>query len=463
VRRRTTKKRESHLKGEKIESEAEDKVEKAEKNKSRETKSKKSEEGMDTSDEESESESQSEQETESSTLALEKATKLDERIEKVIREEEDFLGSSDSETETEEGIVKTKEKRYAEPDAQTTIFCTNLPYEATKKDLYAVFRKYGYIMYATVVMDKEQDRSKGKAFVQFATREAARKAIEEGKPDDALRTRINQRTRQQQTRLISEGSGIEILGRRIFVFMAQPKGNVINMREKNDQDKRNFNLLACGLEITPGLSKNEITKREGMLDEKRRRLRNTSLYISRCRLALRNLPRTLNDKELKMHFSSQAGALRRKNKNEGYKHKAAKIFQAKVVRSKKEDVMGNSPSLRYGFVHFREHADAMACLKYYNSNPFEGSHRIRVEFAVENALIVNARTERMKRDRRLAKLVKAKARQNREGDKERRSDDRFRSEHSKSKKRSRLPDRGKKRRKRGHKSLILRSKRTRRR
>jgi len=195
-----------------------------------------------------------------------------------------------------------------------------------------------------------------------------------------------------------------------------------------------------------------------MLDEKRRRLRNTSLYISRCRLALRNLPRTLNDKELKMHFSSRAGALRRKNKDGEYKHKAAKIFQAKVVRSKKEDVMGNSPSLRYGFVHFREHADAMACLKYYNSNAFEGPHRIRVEFAVENSLIVNARSERIKRDRRLAKLLKAKDKHKREEDKERRSDDIF--EHYKSKKRSRKPDRGKKRKKRGRKSLILRSKRT---
>jgi len=425
--------------------------------------SKKSEKGSEASDEESESESQSEQQTESSALAPEKLKKLDERIEKVIREEEDFLESSGSETETEKTVVKTREKRYAEPDAKTTIFCTNVPFEATTNDLYAVFKEYGRISYATIVTDKELDRSRGKAFVQFTTREAARKAIEDGKPDNALRTRISQRTKQTATRLISEGSGIEVLGRRIFVFMAQPKGNVINEREKEDQDKRNFDLLACGLEITPGLPEREITKREGLLAEKRSRLRNTSLYISRFRLALRNLPKVINDKELKMHFSTRAAALRRKNKNEGYKYKVAKIFQAKVCRSKKRDMMGNSSTLGYGFVHFREHADAMACLKYYNSNPFEGKHKIRVEFSVENALIVNARSERIQRDKRLAKLARAKDKQNRDADKESRSDDIFGSGYSKSKRRSRKPDKGKKRKKRGRKSLILRSKRTRRR
>merc|ERR1711920_293863 len=153
-------------------------------------------------------------------------------------------------------------------------------------------------------------------------------------------------------------------------------------------------------------------------------------------LAIRNLPKVINEKELKLHFSTRARALRRKNKNEGYTYKVAKIFQAKVCRSKKPDEMGNTSPLGYGFVHFREHADAMACLKYYNSNPFEGSHKIRVEFSVENSLIVNARSERIKRDRRLAQLAKAKYKQNRDADKGRRSDDIFRSGHSRSRKRS---------------------------
>merc|ERR1719193_1007954 len=116
-----------------------------------------------------------------------------------------------------------------------------------------------------------------------------------------------------------------------------------------------------------------------MLEAKRRRLKNHNLFISKTRLVVRNLPKALNDKELKAHFSVRAGKLRREKKNKGYEHKIAKILQAKVCRSKEEDNLGNFRSLRYGFVQFREHADAMACLKYYNTNVFENSHRIRAE------------------------------------------------------------------------------------
>merc|ERR1719184_562170 len=176
-------------------------------------------------------------------------------------------------------------------------------------------------MYAKIVMDKENERSRGKAFVQFATREAARNAIKDGKPDDALPTRITVRGKKTITRLISEGSGIEDLGRRIFVFMAQPRGKVVNERDKEDRDKRNFHLIKYGLEITPGLTEKEVTKREALLEQKKTKLRNCNYYISRTRLLVRNLPKTLNDKELKMYFSAKAGALRRKVKNKGYTYK----------------------------------------------------------------------------------------------------------------------------------------------
>lgn len=374
-------------------------------------------------------------------------------------QEQQFLESSDDDSSADGGKTHPKEKRYAEPDAKTTIFCTNLPFEATSKDLFSVFKEYGHIKYANIVMDKVLGRSKGRAFIQFATKDAATKAIEDGKPEGAIRTRVSQKAQKKVTQLISESSGIEILGRRIFVFMAQTRENVAKARARDneDVDKRNFNLLQHGLEITPGLSKKELIKRETLLEDKRRRLRNPNLFISKTRLVVRNLPKTLNDKELKGHFSTRAGVIRREKKNKGYDLKIAKITQAKVCRSKEVDNWGSSASLRYGFVQFREHTDAMACLQYYNTNVFENSHRIRVEFSIENSLILNARKDRFKRDRKMAKIATRK-RIKEQQEEDRDDESNLNPKKSKSKKRWRDVGKPKRNKKRSRKSSLLRVK-----
>jgi len=58
------------------------------------------------------------------------------------------------------------------------IYVGNLPYSATKEDLSTLFAEFGEVGRATVVMDRETNRSKGFGFVEMADDAAATAAIE---------------------------------------------------------------------------------------------------------------------------------------------------------------------------------------------------------------------------------------------------------------------------------------------
>lgn len=57
------------------------------------------------------------------------------------------------------------------------IFVGNLPFSATEEQLNELFAKHGEVVSAEIVKDKFTDRSRGFAFVEMATNEAATAAI----------------------------------------------------------------------------------------------------------------------------------------------------------------------------------------------------------------------------------------------------------------------------------------------
>ena len=58
------------------------------------------------------------------------------------------------------------------------IYVGNLPYSVTQEDLTTLFSEFGNVERATVVMDRETNRSKGFGFVEMADNAAATQAIE---------------------------------------------------------------------------------------------------------------------------------------------------------------------------------------------------------------------------------------------------------------------------------------------
>lgn len=78
------------------------------------------------------------------------------------------------------------------------LFVGSLPFSTTSDQLREIFAKAGQVTEANVVMDKMTGRSRGFGFVEMATEEDAKKAI------DTL-------------------NGTEVEGRKIFVSEARPQ------------------------------------------------------------------------------------------------------------------------------------------------------------------------------------------------------------------------------------------------
>ncbi|MEO0082114.1 MAG: RNA-binding protein [candidate division WOR-3 bacterium] len=74
------------------------------------------------------------------------------------------------------------------------IFVGNLPFSATEEQLTELFSKHGEVVSASIVKDKFTDRSRGFAFVEMATSEAAAAAISalNGQPMDGRPLTVNQ-------------------------------------------------------------------------------------------------------------------------------------------------------------------------------------------------------------------------------------------------------------------------------
>lgn len=80
----------------------------------------------------------------------------------------------------------------------TKLFIGSLPFATTSDQLKAIFTKAGTVTDANVVLDKMTGKSRGFGFVEMATDEEAKKAI------DTL-------------------NGTEVEGRKIFVSEARPQ------------------------------------------------------------------------------------------------------------------------------------------------------------------------------------------------------------------------------------------------
>jgi RNA recognition motif-containing protein len=75
---------------------------------------------------------------------------------------------------------------------QNKLYVGNLPYTVDEAQLRDLFSKYGEIDELALIMDRDTGRSKGFAFVTFATQQAAEKALaENGKDVGGRPLRVN--------------------------------------------------------------------------------------------------------------------------------------------------------------------------------------------------------------------------------------------------------------------------------
>jgi nucleolar protein 4 len=225
-------------------------------------------------------------------------------------------------------------------------------------------------------------------------------------------------------------------------------------RFSRDKDKRRLYLLSEGTipsnsPLYQKLSPSEVKMREESATMRRKQIQeNPSLHLSLTRLSVRNIPRSITSKDLKQLARSavvgfaadvKEGKRQKLNKEEvirggqemlvaeKMRKKKGKgiVKQAKVVfetpaGSKVSEDTGAGRSRGYGFIEYYTHRNALMGLRWLNghavdykikSDPTPKSKkkaqealedkrkRLIVEFAIENANVVNRRSDREEKAR----------------------------------------------------------------
>lgn len=348
-------------------------------------------------------------------------------------------GDEDDEEENDDEAhdfqeVKQEEKPKRTTDNSTTIFVRNLPFTATNDSLKEHFEQFGSIRYARIVVDRTTDRPAGTGFVCFVNDDDFRACLKNS-PRPRQQVKAPRHSVLQDETVDTDGR-YTLDGRVLSVAHAVSKEEAGRLTEagpaakKNEEkDKRRLFLLSEGTIPTNSplyglLSPAEVKLREQSVQQRKKQVQgNPSLHISLTRLAIRNMPRNMDSKELKLlarqavvGFASDVkdgkrealskeelarggpddrdAERRRKEKGKGVVSQAKVVYEAKDGK-KVDEKSGAGKSRGYGFIEYSSHRWALMGLRWLNGHPLKNEAgrtvRLIVEFAIENAQVVSRR------------------------------------------------------------------------
>ncbi|KAJ1937603.1 RNA recognition motif-containing protein, partial [Linderina pennispora] len=332
-----------------------------------------------------------------------------------------------------------------------TLFIRNLSFDSDEDSLFEHFRQFGKLRYCRIVYDHETGRSRGTAFVCFWNAADAAKCLVEAQKAQELSEKLSsvpsatlpdQRNKsvllQEAPASLEATAQFTLDGRVLSVAKAVDRGTANTLttegiKQRQSKDKRNTYLLKEGVIFpdTPAAQALAPADLEHHVKEygqrKNQILKNPNLYLSKTRLSVHNIPRSIDEKDLRAAAISaiskfkheakegQRKALTKEEMAEGW-DKVAKVVQSKIVCSTdRVDISTGKPrSKGYGFLEFSTHAHALACLRYLNfrntkqafakqladGKVAEGDNKslhqisrrsLRVMFSIENAQIIKKR------------------------------------------------------------------------
>eukprot|EP00002_Diphylleia_rotans_P037542 TRINITY_DN8399_c0_g4_i2.p1 TRINITY_DN8399_c0_g4~~TRINITY_DN8399_c0_g4_i2.p1 ORF type:complete len:786 (+),score=168.60 TRINITY_DN8399_c0_g4_i2:33-2390(+) len=302
-------------------------------------------------------------------------------------ESEEELPKAESATEDSHvNEIQTKsnaKKPIEEADRMArTVFIRNLAFDVTEAELAERLAEFGKLAYCRIVMDPLTERSRGTAFACFKDEKSAQDLIKKASTNVDVE---NSAKTSLLSGLMTEG--LSLRGRPLLVSGAVDKktaATIVEQRkEKKDRDKRNLYLAKEG-EIdlnSPAanqLSDMDIELRKRLMEEKNRKLKNPNFFVSKTRLSIHNLPKKIDEKELRdllaLHGSIPGSV------------KKPYIKQA-ILLKPKDDPKNSGKILGVGFVEFVKHEHALQALRKLNNNPdaFADKRRLIVEFAIEDS------------------------------------------------------------------------------
>ncbi|KAL6921362.1 hypothetical protein ACHAPO_004933 [Fusarium lateritium] len=359
-------------------------------------------------------------------------------------EDEDDEDEDDEDDEKDDEVEKEVEALQPKKlmtDNSSTVFVRNLPFTTTDEQLKGFFGHFGKIRYARVVMDKVTEKPAGTGFVCFVDVDEAKTCIK-----GAPRTQApvgDAKTSILQDESADPDGKYTLDGRLLSVTQAVNKQEATSLAEnslakRNEKDKRKLFLLGEGVidknsPLFNLLSEPEHRMRQASAAQRRKLVQgNPSLHLSLTRLALRNIPRNMDSKDLKelarkavvgfardvkaglrQPLSKEENARDGKDAKEKEHERKAKgkgiIRQAKIVfesgEGQKMQEKDGGKSRGYGFIEYTSHHWALMGLRYLNGLQLENEvgkkQRLVVEFAIENAQVIQRRRANEERSRQL--------------------------------------------------------------
>ncbi|KAG9240466.1 hypothetical protein BJ878DRAFT_525993 [Calycina marina] len=360
-------------------------------------------------------------------------------------------------------VAMPKKEKVLITDGSSTLFIRNLPFTIRDAALKEHMERFGPVRYARVVMDRVTAQSKGTAFVFFYNQADANSCFSNApryQPTGANATKAAEAPKVKHSLLEDEnadkGGLYTIEGRVMQVAKAVEKEKAIKLtedgtsfRDNRDKDKRKLYLLsegtvASGTPLYDALAPSEVKLREDSAMQRKKLIQNNpTLHISLTRLSLRNLPRDMTSKELKalsreavVGFAkdvkeglrtqlskeeearggdeTRAAEKQRKSKGKGIVRQAKIVFEGREGTKVSEE-SGAGRSRGYGFVEYSSHRWALMGLRWMNGHSMASGagkkQRLIVEFAIENAQVVQRRKENEEKARlRSMEVVAARER-----------------------------------------------------
>ncbi|XP_056197610.1 RNA-binding protein 28 [Falco biarmicus] len=300
------------------------------------------------------------------------------------KQEEDSDEEEDEEEEEGRAVPKKQQGRARQLSSDVsegkTVFIRNLSFDTEEEALGEMLQQFGDLKYVRIVLHPDTEHSKGCAFAQFLTQEAAQKCLQAAQEE-------------------SEGGGLRLDGRLLRIDLAVSREEAQKLRGqkvKKPTGTRNLylareGLIRAGTKAAEGVSDADMAKRARFEELKYQKLRDQNIFVSRTRLCVHNLPKAVDSTRLRRLLLQVVG-----------RGKAVHIKECRVMR----ELRGKGQSLGYAFVEFGEHEQALAALRSINNNPrlFGPQKRPIVEFSLEDRRKLKLKEQRAQRS-----LLKLKA------------------------------------------------------
>ncbi|KAH9578592.1 RNA recognition motif domain [Trypanosoma melophagium] len=338
---------------------------------------------------------------------------------------------NDEDGEVQSDVDEEKQERLNERDPlETQLFLKHLPLDTSEAELSQFFQsRFGKLRRVLLVRNKGTGALAGTGFLHCGSVELANTIMEHAQQNarelsatdrSDWREKTKDFSHSQEKRMRFKMRTDAFMARDPFLTIRESRFTVHRVLSRTDSqeasaalrkkkkrtkvaadDPRHLYLLQEGLILpdTPaarGLHPRYLEMVQADYEARKSQLQNSNMFVSTTRLNVRNLPRTMSEKELRTLFATHVRSFLKKNKKCVEKEKWGKYGPIKNIKLVK-DSAGTSKG--YAFIEFINHPIALHALRAINNNPtlFGDKRRLIVSFAVED---INA-IQKLKRMREL--------------------------------------------------------------